>query len=325
MEEQGGDSQEECMDSEELVGSNHRPFAHPSTQLLRHQGSRTEVEETANLGSRGDAHSPAPAEVAPPGRLSLAARAGIFNVETSPGPPPALRTPGKGGVLPAHPHSLANSVAAQQWRKVRPACLLPAFLDLFTAPLAPSPEVTTSARPCLCPVGPRDCGGKMAAAGAVEPSFLELSGAKRERLRHFPEFTVCGVGTVNAVAGRVKYGESAGDFYYLESGRLFSVTRSRFIHWKTSGDTLEPVEESLDVNLLNNAVHLKFQNCSILPRGVYVSETENHVIILTDQTAHRLLLPHPSRMYRSVSWLFPKSLWLHRLSARAIPLESKDI
>ncbi|KAL0628387.1 Nuclear pore complex protein Nup160 [Plecturocebus cupreus] len=107
--------------------------------------------------------------------------------------------------------------------------------------------------------------------------------------------------TANAVAGAAKYSESAGGFYYGESGKLFSVTRNRFIHWKTSGDTLELVEESLDVNLLNNAVRLKFQNCNVLPGGVYVCETQNHVIILmlTNQTVHRLLLPHPSRMYRS--------------------------
>ncbi|XP_041578754.1 nuclear pore complex protein Nup160-like [Vulpes lagopus] len=145
----------------------------------------------------------------------------------------------------------------------------------------------------------------MAAAGALERSFVELSGAERERPRHFREFTVCGIGTANALAGAVKYSESAGGFYYMESGKLFSVTRNRFIHWKTSGDTLELVEESLDVNLLNNTVRLKFQNCSLLPGGVHISETQNHVIILilTNQTVHRLLLPHPSRMYRSVSWL----------------------
>uniref|UniRef100_A0A8B9YK24 Nucleoporin 160 n=1 Tax=Bos mutus grunniens TaxID=30521 RepID=A0A8B9YK24_BOSMU len=145
-------------------------------------------------------------------------------------------------------------------------------------------------RPCWCPVGP-----------PVERSFVEVVGAERERPRHFREFTVCGIGTANAAAGAVKYGESAGGFYYVESGKLFSVTRNRFIHWKTSGDTLELVEESLDINLLNNAVRLKFQNCVLLPGGVHVSETQNHVIILilTSQTVHRLLLPHPSRMYRS--------------------------
>ncbi|XP_039082868.1 nuclear pore complex protein Nup160 [Hyaena hyaena] len=162
-----------------------------------------------------------------------------------------------------------------------------------------------ASRLCSRPVGPCGGGGKMAAAGALERSFVELSGAERERPRHFREFIVCGLGTANALAGAVKYSESAGGFYYLESGKLFSVTRNRFIHWKTSGDTLELVEESLDVNLLNNAVRLKFQNCSLLPGGVHISETPNHVIILilTNQTVHRLLLPHPSRMYRSVSWL----------------------
>lgn len=38
-------------------------------------------------------------------------------------------------------------------------------------------------------------------------------------------------GTANALAGAVKYSESAGGFCYLESGKLFAVTRNRFIHW----------------------------------------------------------------------------------------------
>uniref|UniRef100_A0A8C7ENT4 Nucleoporin 160 n=1 Tax=Neovison vison TaxID=452646 RepID=A0A8C7ENT4_NEOVI len=152
-----------------------------------------------------------------------------------------------------------------------------------------------AARPSSRPVGPCGGGGKMAAAGALERSFEELSGAERERPRHFREFTVSGIGTKAAKE------DSAGGFYYMESGKLFSVTRNRFIHWKTSGDTLELVEESLDINLLNNTVRLKFQNCIVLPGGVHVSEIQNHVIILilTNQTVHRLLLPHPSRMYRS--------------------------
>ncbi|KAM8818629.1 nuclear pore complex protein Nup160 isoform 3-T3 [Rhynchonycteris naso] len=161
--------------------------------------------------------------------------------------------------------------------------------------------MTTAAGACCGPVGLRGGGGKMAAAGALERGFVELSGAERERPSHFREFTVCSVGAANTSAGTVKYSESAGGFYYVESGQLLSVTRNRFIHWKTSGDTLELVEESLDINLLNNAIRLKFQNCSLLPGGLHVSETPNHVIILilTNQTVHRLLLPHPSRMYRS--------------------------
>lgn len=74
----------------------------------------------------------------------------------------------------------------------------------------------------------------------------------------------------------------------------------------TSGGTLELVEESLDINLLNNAVQLRFQNCNLLPQGVHIFETQNHVVILvsTNQTVHRLMLPHPARMYRHVSNLF---------------------
>lgn len=74
----------------------------------------------------------------------------------------------------------------------------------------------------------------------------------------------------------------------------------------TSGSTLELVEESLDINLLNNVIQLKFQNCSLLPGGVHIFETQNNIVILisTNQTVHRLILPHPARMYRSVSNLF---------------------
>uniref|UniRef100_A0A8C5F0Q5 Nucleoporin 160 n=1 Tax=Gopherus evgoodei TaxID=1825980 RepID=A0A8C5F0Q5_9SAUR len=101
--------------------------------------------------------------------------------------------------------------------------------------------------------------------------------------------------------GAGRYADSAGGFCYQESAQLVSVTRNRFIHWTTSGDTLELVEESLDINLLNNAIRLKIQNCSLLPGGVHVCETQNLIIILilTNQTVHRLVLPHPARMYRS--------------------------
>ncbi|KAG6923525.1 nucleoporin 160, partial [Chelydra serpentina] len=101
--------------------------------------------------------------------------------------------------------------------------------------------------------------------------------------------------------GAGRYADSAGGFCYQESAQLVSVTRNRFIHWTTSGDTLELVEESLDINLLNNAIRLKIQNCSLLPGGVHVCETQNLVVILivTNQTVHRLVLPHPARMYRS--------------------------
>uniref|UniRef100_A0A4W3IJ32 Nucleoporin 160 n=1 Tax=Callorhinchus milii TaxID=7868 RepID=A0A4W3IJ32_CALMI len=84
--------------------------------------------------------------------------------------------------------------------------------------------------------------------------------------------------------------------------KLQSVTRNRFIHWCVhSGDTLQLLEQSLDANLLNNAVRLKIPHCALLPGGVHVHETHDRVtlLILTNQTVHRIVLPHPSRMYRS--------------------------
>lgn len=75
----------------------------------------------------------------------------------------------------------------------------------------------------------------------------------------------------------------------------------------TSGDMVQFVEQSLDTNLLNNAVRLHIPNCLLLPGGVSIQETLNNVIILivTSQSVHRLVLPHPSHMYRSVSvWTF---------------------
>lgn len=75
------------------------------------------------------------------------------------------------------------------------------------------------------------------------------------------------------------------------------------VYRSTSGDTVQLVEQSLDTNLLNNAVKIKFTHCTVLPGGVAIQETINNVIILvcTNQSVHRLVLPHPSRMYRSVS------------------------
>lgn len=77
----------------------------------------------------------------------------------------------------------------------------------------------------------------------------------------------------------------------------------------TSGDTVQLVEQSLDLNLLNNSLRLKIQNCAVLPGGVHIYETLNNVIILivTNQSVHRMVLPHPTRMYRSVS----VSLFIH--------------
>lgn len=83
----------------------------------------------------------------------------------------------------------------------------------------------------------------------------------------------------------------------------------------TSGDTVQLVEQSLDLNLLNNSLCLKIQNCAVLPGGVHIHETLNNVIVLivTNQSVHRMVLPHPTRMYRSVS----VSLFIHTHTSTA--------
>ncbi|GLD70676.1 nuclear pore complex protein Nup160 isoform X2 [Lates japonicus] len=136
-------------------------------------------------------------------------------------------------------------------------------------------------------------------AAVLERSFIEICGFERETLQRFREVTV-NLG-LSALPGGLKFPDSAGAFHYEEGGKLLSVTSNRFIHWSTSGDTVQLVEQSLDTNLLNNAVRLRFTHCTVLPGGVSIQETLNNVIILisTNQSVHRLVLPHPTRMYRS--------------------------
>uniref|UniRef100_A0A7N6BYJ2 Nucleoporin 160 n=1 Tax=Anabas testudineus TaxID=64144 RepID=A0A7N6BYJ2_ANATE len=136
-------------------------------------------------------------------------------------------------------------------------------------------------------------------AAVLERSFIEICGFERETLHRFREVTV-NLG-LTALPGGAKFPDSAGAFHYEESGKLLSVTSNRFIHWSTSGDTVQLVEQSLDTNLLNNAAKLRFTHCTVLPGGVHIQETLNNVLILisTNQSVHRLVLPHPTRMYRS--------------------------
>ncbi|XP_043938685.1 nuclear pore complex protein Nup160 [Protopterus annectens] len=138
-------------------------------------------------------------------------------------------------------------------------------------------------------------GVKMAAAS----SFTEISCWDRDTVTKWREFVI-NTG-VPPIPGGLKHPDGAGGFFYEQSSQLLSCTRNRIIHWTTSGDTLQLLEVSLDVHLLYNAIQLKVVNCNILPGGVRIYETQNNVIILfvTNQTVHRLVLPHPFRMYRS--------------------------
>lgn len=97
-----------------------------------------------------------------------------------------------------------------------------------------------------------------------------------------------------------------------------------FVCRSTSGDTVQLIEQSLDTNLLNNAVKLKFTHCAVLPAGVNIQETLNNVIILiaTNQSVHRMVLPHPTRMYRCVS--NPPCLYLQWFCNRIHSFEAES-
>ncbi|XP_065185572.1 nuclear pore complex protein Nup160-like [Sycon ciliatum] len=88
-----------------------------------------------------------------------------------------------------------------------------------------------------------------------------------------------------------------GGFCYKESNHVSSVTRNRFLVWRCLGNVLELVEQSLDVNLCNNAVRFSFPGCCVLP-DVAVTELAHAVVVLvaTDKTVHRLTFPHPSKL-----------------------------
>ncbi|WAR01461.1 NU160-like protein [Mya arenaria] len=68
---------------------------------------------------------------------------------------------------------------------------------------------------------------------------------------------------------------------------------------KANGDILELIEESLDHDLYASKVKFHFQDMSILG-GVSVHESHGYVIVLVPTVAsvHRLVFPHPSKLYR---------------------------
>lgn len=66
-------------------------------------------------------------------------------------------------------------------------------------------------------------------------------------------------------------------------------------------DILEVIEQSLDMNLLNNAIRYKFVDTPIL-NGISIHETSDSVMMLvpTVCSVHRLVFPHPDVLYNSV-------------------------
>ncbi|CAB3993284.1 nuclear pore complex Nup160-like [Paramuricea clavata] len=106
--------------------------------------------------------------------------------------------------------------------------------------------------------------------------------------------------------GHTKSG-AGGGFAYKDTARVESFGRNRFIHWRTSKNTLELCEESLDVNLLGNVLKIHFQNASLLPH-VEIFETSSSVVVLAAATnsVHRFVFPHPNKLQRHDFSLSPR-------------------
>ncbi|GLH07082.1 Nuclear pore complex protein Nup160 homolog, partial [Gryllus bimaculatus] len=113
----------------------------------------------------------------------------------------------------------------------------------------------------------------------------------------FPEkwkdFTV-NIGGTQALQ-EIKVPERAGGYAYKDQVKIYS--RNRFLYWRTSHDTLELVEQSLDVNLVGNALRIRFQDTPVL-EGVSVHEAEKAIVVLvaTVSSVHRLSFPHPDHL-----------------------------
>ncbi|KAM9753725.1 nuclear pore complex protein Nup160-like [Menidia menidia] len=135
---------------------------------------------------------------------------------------------------------------------------------------------------------------------AQERSFVEICGFEREPRRRFREVNVSLGGPPGPGPGWGTFPDSAGAYHYEESGEMQSATRNRFIHWSSCGGVVQLEEACLDGDLLNGGVRLRFDG-GVLPGAVCICETASSVgvLILTTRSAHRLLLPHPRRMYRS--------------------------
>ena len=74
---------------------------------------------------------------------------------------------------------------------------------------------------------------------------------------------------------------------------------------RITDNVLQLSEESLDSNLSENSLELRFADGVLLP-AVYIFETHTHLSILaaTTNSVHRIVFPHPDRLQRHVSWSF---------------------
>ncbi|XP_071447164.1 nuclear pore complex protein Nup160 homolog, partial [Hetaerina americana] len=112
------------------------------------------------------------------------------------------------------------------------------------------------------------------------------------------EFIINAGGTQSTLQD-IKVPERAGGFCYKDSSKHY--TRNRFIYWRITGDVLELVEQSLEINLIGNHVRYKFQDTAIL-EGLSIHEAGggSNVVLLvaTVSSVHRLTFPHPDIIHK---------------------------
>jgi len=114
------------------------------------------------------------------------------------------------------------------------------------------------------------------------------------------EWLVSASGGAQATLQEIRAGEAAGGFNYKRDG-MFPYTANRAIVWKTSGETLELAEFSLNYALHGNRVKYMFADAPVLANGgVTIHETPGSVVALVTTVAsvHRLTFTHPRKLHK---------------------------
>ena len=94
----------------------------------------------------------------------------------------------------------------------------------------------------------------------------------------------------------IKLPDSAGGYSYLDDGSCPALA-NRTLYWRTSHDTLELHEVSLNHNLVGGRVRFRFLDTPLLP-GISVHEAWGQVVVLvaTVSSVHKLSFSHPSSL-----------------------------
>lgn len=124
---------------------------------------------------------------------------------------------------------------------------------------------------------------------------------------NFNFFLPKNAGGTQSTLQEIQLPEGAGGYTYssVGSGPSSSYLRNRFLSWRSSGDSLELRETSLDWTLSKNRVTYRFRDTPILSGGVTIHETPggSSVVILvpTVSSVHKMVFPHPTKLHRQNS------------------------